>query len=570
VTDKIHTLWPEICLLAVACLVMVLGLSARLNIRKLCAPLTALGLLAAGALALFTTPAGEEAAGLSYAFPLLPNMALYAKALAAFVALLMVPLLAGVPDREYEAQVAMGRARFDAARTVRAEFYAFYLFSIMGLMLCAGATNLIWLFLALELTSLPTYVLVAISTGRERSLEAAVKYFFLGALGAATFLFGFAFLYGATGSVEVVQIATALRAQAAGDGVNAVALVGMTLSVLGLCFKIAAVPMHFYTPDVYQGAGSPITAMLAFVPKAAGFFALITLTCAFGYGDVAGHGALPSPIAELLTIIAVLTMTFGNVLAVLQGSVKRVLAYSSIAHSGYMLVALAAGPGPINNAEPTNGYAAILFYLLSYGVTNVGAFAVLSAIERKGADGQAEEPDSFNDLRGLRKTNPGLAWIMALSALGLMGFPPLLGFFAKLPLFTTGLAAGQVLVVVILGLNSAIAAFYYLRIVATVLLESPEGQSRVAEFRVSPYFTYRAAAGALSAVAILALPMLPLFKHADPLRVASWAGRYAGLPRSAPAPSPLREAPPEQTGAQPVGAPGAGEAQAVPAGARAQ
>jgi len=526
--DKISSLWPEICLFSVTCVVMLVGLSSSLRVRKLCSPLAALGLLTAGFLVVTT-----EASGTS----LLPNMPSYGKLLTCGVGLLLLLLLSGLPDRRYEAMVATGRTRFSALRTVRAEYYAFFLFSLTGLMLCAGATNLIWLFLALELTSLPTYVMVALSSQRERSLEAGVKYFFLGAMGAAVFLFGFALIYGGTGTVDIDQIAYAIRGQAQDGGINTITLAGMLLALLGLCFKIAAVPMHFYTPDVYQGAASPVTAMLAFVPKAAGFFAITLLLAALGWGDLTGHGALPSPIGEVLTVIAVLTMTIGNVLAVLQTSVKRVLAYSSIAHSGYMLVALVAGPGGSGNDSITNGVAAVMLYLLAYGVANVAAFSVLSTLERAAPDGTTDESDDFADIRGLRKRAPGLAWVMVLAALGLMGFPPLLGFFAKLPLFASGLAGGHVLLVVILALNSAIAAFYYLRLVSVTLLESPDGAGRAESFAMTP-FANRTLAGYIAATVIVGAPLVPLIDEAyDATRVAQWGGVYNAA-GAAPSPRP--------------------------------
>jgi NADH-quinone oxidoreductase subunit N len=517
VIEKIQTLWPEITLFAATCVVLVVGLSSSLSIRKLCGPLSIVALLIAGVLA-WNTP---EAAGS------LPNMAKWGKLITAGVGILLIVLMQGVPDRKLEADVAAGRAKYNAIGTVRAEYYAFTLFSLMGLMLCAGADNLIMLFLALELTSLPTYVMVALSTNREKSMEASVKYFFLGALGAAIFLFGFTFIYGGTGTVDTQQIAKILHGQLASGGINPIAMAGLVMTVLGLCFKIAAVPMHAYTADVYQGAASPVAAMLAFVPKSAGFFALITILSCAGWG-IDGAGTLPSPLAELLTVIAILTMTVGNVLALLQSSVKRILAYSSIAHSGYMLVGLIAGPGkPAGDGSMLNsGLGAVMLYLLVYGITNVGSFAVLGALEKPGADGQPEEADDLADIRGLRARHSLLAWVMAISALGLMGFPPLMGFLAKLPLFTSGIAAGQILLVIILGINSAIAAFYYLRLVIYPLLEAPDSTGRASAFTVAP-FRGRVLAGVISSILLVALAVWPV------TRWAKDAGMYRSPSKSA-------------------------------------
>jgi NADH-quinone oxidoreductase subunit N len=504
---KIAQLWPEIAMFITTCVVMVVGLSKDRSIRRLCAPICGLGLLAAAYLAVSIPLNGYEST--------MPFMATYGKVVVAGVGLLLLMLMAGLADRGLEAAVDRG-AEFEPLRSTRAEFYSFFMFSLTGVMLCCGATDLIFLFLALELTSLPTYVLVALSTGKNRSMEAGVKYFFLGALGAAMFLYGFALIYGATGTTNLAQIAAAFDAQAlaakgdAGGGtINTLGMVGLVVALVGVMFKIAAVPMHFYTPDVYQGAATPVTAMLAFVPKTAGFFAILLLvgTVGWRYG---GHGfgsgtSLPESLRVLLWTIAVLTMTTGNVLALMQSSAKRMLAYSSIAHSGYMLVGVVAGPGDAPTGATgslgENGLAAVLFYLLAYGVMTVGSFGVLASLERRNGDGSVDEVDHLNELRGLWKSQPALAAVMVVSAFGLLGLPPLAGFLGKLPLFTSALNAGEVWLVVILGVNSAIAACYYLRLVAVPFLEKAEPVSSGVVQR-SPYPS-RLWAGVAAAVLVV-------------------------------------------------------------------
>ena len=493
--EKLPLLIPEIIVFLTTCLVMVIGLSPKLPVRKSCGLISAGGLILAAIFAI-NGPTGDG---------MLPGLTPYAKGLVALVGVLLVLLAAGTVDREEDARVLRGGV-FDALRTNRAEFYAFFLFSLTGVMLCASATDLIWLFLALELTSLPTYVMVTMSTRGTRSQEAGVKYFFLGALGAAIFLYGFALIYGGTGSTKFVEIASAISEK----GMGPITLAGMVLSIIGVSFKIAAVPMHFYTADVYQGAASPVTAFLAFVPKTAGFLSLILLLSLVGWdhvahGDHASHDmtghALPGTLRLVLWVMAAVTMTVGNVLAVVQSSPKRVLAYSSIAHSGYMLVGLLAGPGDTGATFAHNGLAAVLFYLAAYGVMNVGAFAALAGLERRGRDGRPVEIDSFDDLRGLCATRPLLGWTLVISSLSLLGLPPLLGFFSKLPLFTSGIAAGEIVLVVILGVNSAIAAFYYLRFAGVSLLEDPnEGPQPMA----AP-FPARAFSGLIAAVLVVAL-----------------------------------------------------------------
>ncbi|MEM7622471.1 MAG: NADH-quinone oxidoreductase subunit N, partial [Planctomycetota bacterium] len=378
--DKLALVGPEIALFVATCVVMVLGLSPSRDIRRGCAFICAIGLVAAGALRGLGT---ENVAGL------FPDMVPFAKGLIAIVGLLLLLLMAGTVDREED---KLEKA-FDPLRANRAEFYAFFLFSLTGLMLVVSADDLIWLFLALELTSLPTYIMVTISTRGTKSQEAGVKYFFLGALGAAVFLYGFALLYGATGSTNLLEIASTIQAQAQSEsGINPLASAGLVLSFIGLCFKIAAVPMHFYAADVYQGAHSGVSAFLAFVPKTAGIIAIMMIAGLGGWTHGQTGDALPDALYGIMWIVAAATMFAGNVLALLQTSIKRMLAYSSVAHSGYMLVGIIAGPGS-GDGFWSNGLAATLFYLLCYGVMNAGAFAVLACLERPSKDGMTGEID---------------------------------------------------------------------------------------------------------------------------------------------------------------------------------
>lgn len=507
--ERVAYLWPEITLFAATCVVMVLGLSRSLALRRLCGPVCGIGLVIAGLVAL-RTPASPG---------ILPQLMPYAKAMIAGVGVLLLLMLGGTVDREEEEQIAAGQRTFDATRTNRAEFYAFFMFSFTGLMLCASADGLIWLFLALELTSLPTYVMVTISSRSARAQEAGVKYFFLGALGAAIFLYGFTLIYGGTGMTRFTDISAVLAA----EGMNSITLAGVMLALIGICFKIAAVPMHFYTADVYQGAAAPVSAMLAFVPKTAGFLAIILLTTmvSAAAGETGGGdgGWLPEPVRVLLWVIAAMTMTVGNVLAILQRSVKRLLAYSSIAHSGYMLVGIVAGPG--DGSFTHNGLAAVLFYLLCYGVMNVGVFGVVACLERRGADGW-EEVENLDDLRGLCKARPLLGWSMVICALSLLGMPPLLGFWSKLPLFTSAISAGEVALVIVLAVNAAIAAYYYLGLVKAPLLTDPDPDA--APMTETPV-VWRRLATVLSASGVIALAIA-----ADPfMRASETAGRTRDL-----------------------------------------
>ncbi|MBL8746193.1 MAG: NADH-quinone oxidoreductase subunit N [Phycisphaerae bacterium] len=493
IVEKLSYLGPEIVLFVATVVVMVLGLSPNHGVRRSCAGVSIVALVIAGVMsAWLPTPPHS----------LLPNLMPFAKMLVAAVGVLLVMALSGTVDREYESSLGRGGV-FDGLRSTRGEFYAFILFSLTGLMLCASADDLIWLFLALELVSLPTYVMVSISTSGTRSQEAGIKYFFLGALGAAFFLYGFAMLYGATGTTMLFGdgvtpgIAEVLANNVATNGnIGGIALVGVVMSIVGVSFKIAAVPMHFYTADVYEGAASSVSAFLAFVPKAAGFISLMLLLSVVGWGYGGENSSLPEVLRVLLWVMAVMTMTVGNVLALLQTNVKRVLAYSSIAHSGYMLVGLIAGPGASGAPLSQNGLAATLFYLLCYGFMNLGTFAVLSCLERR----PGEEIETFEDLRGLCRSYPILGWCMVICSLSLLGLPPLLGFAGKFYLFTSAISAGEIALVVIMGLNSAVAAFYYLRLAGAPLLEKSAGD----EVSGCPYRS-RGIAAALSAASVVAL-----------------------------------------------------------------
>ncbi len=509
--QKLWFLIPEMTIFVGVVVVFIMGLSPSKRVRELLPLITSVFL----GLGLVLTPlVYESETGRIYlqqsGFLLLPMLGKYVKMVVCGIGIILAMTTVGMIDRRLESAMASGRIGFDPIRANRGEFYAFFMLSLMGVMLVCNANDLIWLFLALELTSLPTYIMVAISRPSRRAQEAAVKYFFLGAMATAVFLYGFALLYGSTGTMILTEMREAFHAQAIAGarspginaGINVVGIIGMILALVGVSFKIAAAPMHFYAADVYEGAASPVTAFLAFVPKTAGFIAIILLLSTLGWSFQAGADQLPQPILITLWMIAVLAMTLGNVGAILQKSVKRVLAYSSIAHSGYMLIGIIAGPAH-------DGINAVLFYLLAYGVMNTAAFTVLAGLERKGV-----EIESMEDLAGLRVKHPVMAIVMALASGSLLGIPPLLGFFGKLYLFIAGVEAGQIPLVVIAGLNSAISAWYYLRLIAMPIMSKPSAQ---AETIVSNPHKWPRIAGIVTAIAVVALPLLlsPLFKASE-------------------------------------------------------
>ncbi|GAB4109035.1 MAG: hypothetical protein Kow00105_17310 [Phycisphaeraceae bacterium] len=460
IIEKVAGLWPEIVMLIGATACLFIGLSRGRGPRHSTPWIAALTLIVA---ALFVGQKGGYATEGTMA---MQGLAGYIKLAVIGVGLILLLVAAGVPNRLRQTIDAESAPVFEPGDVIHGEFYAFFLLSLTGVMLTAGASDLVWLFLALELTSLPTYVLVATSRDRAEAQESAVKYFFLGALSAAIFLYGFALIYGATGSTDFVKIAEITKTQIAanGDNVPGLLLMGMVLAIVGVCFKIAAVPMHFYAADVYEGAATPVTAFLAFVPKTAGAVALILLLSLVGW-------PLPGPISSLIWLIAALTMTVGNVLGLLQHNVKRVLAYSSIAHSGYILVGLIAGPA-VNQASGSplsNGIAAVLFYLVAYGLGTIASFAVLGCLRAGNREAQ-----SYRHISGLHHKHPVLAGLMLLSVLSLLGMPPLVGFLGKVYLIGSAFSAGYTALVIILVLNSAISAGYYLRIASVCYFGEPD------------------------------------------------------------------------------------------------
>ncbi len=483
---KLAGLGPEIALGIGATACLMIGLAKSARVRRATPAVAGATILASILVPMLCCGSFAVKAGESFDITQLAiantAMATYIKIAIAAVGFLLLLVAVNTPDAvRQNADAESGREAFDPGNVVRGEFFAFMLLSLAGAMLCAGADELVWLFLALELTSLPTYVMIAITRDKAAAHESAVKYFFLGALSAAMFLYGFALMYGATGFTDFASIQETVSSMqvrmveltALGDQAGAAQLTemaqlgnmlwlftaGLAIAIVGICFKIAAVPMQFYAADVYQGAATPVTAFLAFVPKTAGFVALILLLGTVGW-------PLPEPVMWLLWIIAALTMTYGNVMGLLQSSVKRVLAFSSIAHSGYMLVGLLAGVAFAAEGKPAlaSGVAGVMFYLVAYGVGNLGSFAVLAMLERKG-----EEADQFDDIRGLARRRPALAAVMVLSVFSLIGLPPLVGFLGKIALFAPAISKGEqamVILVVVALINSAISAVYYLRIAA--------------------------------------------------------------------------------------------------------
>ncbi|HKE84956.1 MAG TPA: NADH-quinone oxidoreductase subunit N [Vicinamibacterales bacterium] len=337
------------------------------------------------------------------------------------------------------------------------EYYALVLFAISGMMMMAMATDLLVIFIALEILSLSVYVLTGIRRDNLAGTEAAFKYFLLGAFSSAFFLYGIAFTYGVTGSTRLSAVGPYLSAQSMTG--NPMILIALGLLLVGFAFKISAVPFHMWTPDAYEGAPAIVTGFMSTGVKAAAFaaFARVFLSSfePFRLESPAGPGW-----ANVVSAIAILTMVLGTVVGVAQSSLKRMLAYSSIAHGGYLLVGLVAA----NQV----GKVAILFYLLVYSVTNLAAFGVIAML---GARDKAN--DSLRDYAGLWHTHPALAALMTVSLLSLGGLPPTAGFIGKWYIFTAAVSAGYYGLAVIGVLTSVISVFFYLRVVVMMYMQEP-------------------------------------------------------------------------------------------------
>ncbi len=339
------------------------------------------------------------------------------------------------------------------------EYLVILSFAVLGMMVVAIAGDLVMVFIGIELSSIAVYVLAGFSRQSRISHEGALKYFLLGSFATGILIYGMAWTFGITGAINLDVIATAGTRIANG---NPSLLLALLLLVVGLGFKIAAVPFHMWTPDAYHGAPTPVTAFMSVGPKAAGFAALLRVL-------VNGWTPAANQWVPLIIILAVITMSFGNIVAVAQNNVKRMLAYSSIAHTGYMLVGLASYQVGANKGDANaQAIGSLLFYTFAYAFTNIGAFSIITWMQ---ARGRGTNIESF---RGLASTAPGAAIAMTIFMVSLMGVPPLLGFFAKYYIIVAAINANLTWLAVIVALNSAVSAYFYLRVVAVMYFREPD------------------------------------------------------------------------------------------------
>jgi NADH-quinone oxidoreductase subunit N len=384
------------------------------------------------------------------------------------------------------------------------EYYALVLFATSGMILLVSAVDLIAVFLGIELLSIPIYVLAGFDRRKLRSNESALKYFLVGSFASAILLYGMALLYGATGATDFAAIRAAAFDPAPGaplvPGQPLVAL-GLAFVVVGFTFKISAVPFHQWTPDVYEGAPTSVTAFMSVTVKVAAFAGLMRIVVnAFGGGDLA--------LRDVLWWVAAATMIVGNVMAVIQENVKRLLAYSSVAHAGYLLMGLVAGKQA--------GWAAMLFYLLAYLFTNLGAFGVMIALTHRGQDA-----DRLEDYTGLARTRPALAALMTLFLISLAGIPGTAGFVAKLQIFLAAVREGYVGLTIIAVLTSLVSVYYYLRLPVVMYMREPGAEL--------PRLRLHSAEGLVLLVCAVGVIALGLFPSAGFFQAIDWTRESAAV-----------------------------------------
>lgn len=347
------------------------------------------------------------------------------------------------------------------------EYHALLLFATFGMLLMSSGNDLVVIFLGLETLSIATYVMAGLRKSDLKSNESAMKYFILGSLASAFLLYGMALIYGATGTMNITEIA----AKVADPNFPALLLVGAAMLVVGFGFKVAAAPFHVWTPDVYEGAPSPITGFMAAGPKAAAFASFLRIFV-IGFPVVGGleaAGYLNYSWTTALAVMAIATMTVGNVAAIMQNNVKRMLAYSSIAHAGYALVGFVGAGVAASQSNRDAAIAAVAFYMLSYAVANIGSFAIITLLGQKN-----DRRTEFEDFNGIGFKSPVLSFTLSLFMLSLLGLPLTAGFIGKVLVFRPALEANNPLLTVMVVaavINTAISAYYYLRMIVVMFFK---------------------------------------------------------------------------------------------------
>ena len=435
--DNLQIATPEIFLLAATCAVLVVGLftKAKSNTVYWLAQLTLVVTLV-----MSMSQIGDEVStGFSGAYTV--------DALSASLKSWLLVIAIGI--------FLYSRDYVGARKIQRSEYFVLSLFAVSGMMIMVSATHMLTVYLGLELLALSQYALVALHRDNGKASEAAMKYFVLGALASGMLLYGMSMVYGATGSLDLNVIADILAGNS--DTLTAERTIGarfgLTFLIVGIAFKLGAVPFHMWVPDVYEGAPTSVTMFISTAPKIAAFAMLIRLL-------VGGLESLNADWQQMLAIMAALSMVVGNLIAIAQTNIKRMFAYSTISHVGFLLMGIVGATA--------DGYSASMFYAITYAFTTLAAFGVLLAVSREGF-----EADQLSDLAGLGKRNMLLATVMMLAMISLAGVPPAVGFYAKLSVLQAAVGAGYTWLAVVGVIMSVIGAFYYLRIIKLMFFDDP-------------------------------------------------------------------------------------------------
>jgi NADH-quinone oxidoreductase subunit N len=467
--NDLVTILPELILGALVLVVITVDLFLPRTLKWVLTPLTVVGLVLAGAACVVVWGINEEVfAG----FYVVDDLSVFFKG-----ATIVVGILSTLFAPSY----------LQTRRIPLGEFNTILVSALLGMCVLASSSDLVTAFLGLELMTMPSYLLAGLHKTDRYSNEGGLKYFLLGSFASAIFLFGVAWMYGLTGTTNIGEVAAALE-----GGLSPALLVAVAFLTVGATFKIAAVPFHYWTPDAYQGAPTPITGFLSVGPKI-GAFALLVRVFAEALAPLRAEWL------GIFLVLTVLTMTVGNIVALTQVNVKRMLAYSSIAHTGYIMAVLAAFANAPDDRIAAQGIASILFYLFGYALMNIAAFAVVGMLQR-----DTRRYGGLNSFAGLAGRAPLHAAAMAVLMLSLTGIPPTVGFFAKLYVLLAAVEAGLAWLAVVIVLNAALAAFYYLRVIVYMYMRDPEAEP--AELERSPSGSIALVA---SVVGVLALGIFP-------------------------------------------------------------
>lgn len=468
-TSQLTAVAPEITLLTLACAVLLIDLFVKEESRIITGMLTIGSLLVTAAVVY--AGMGAEAQVLFDGSIVRDPMGDVLK-----IAMLLITTMVFLYSGDYQKDRDL----------YRGEYFVLGLFGVLGMMVLVSAHSFLTLYLGLELMSLSMYAMVALQRDEARASEAAMKYFVLGALASGMLLYGISMLYGATGTLNLMEVAAALQAQSGNTDLNLVLIFGLVFVVSGIAFKLGAVPFHMWLPDVYHGAPTSVTTYIASAPKIAAFAMVMRLL-------VDGLESMVVDWQQMLIILAVLSMALGNLIAIAQTNLKRMLAYSGISHIGFLLLGILAGTEA--------GYESAMFYAITYALTSAGGFGMILLMSRKGF-----EAEELTDYKGLAKRNPWYALMMLILMFSMAGVPPTVGFYAKLSVLQQVVSIGFVWLAVAAVFFSIIGAFYYLRVIKMIYFDEAEGENvGIDSFGLNPVGITLS----VNALVVLALGLFP-------------------------------------------------------------